>query len=169
MARAVVVQHDGFRSDVVQGSASRCKRNARILERALQNDANNPALLFQFGLVHRRRQPEILERSLLQALRASTEDTSPRLLEQVHMRLCQHYLDSNQREPCKDHAQRCLHHNPNNLIAHSCLVVALVEEGRFVEALPLVDFVVNHGQNILSNWSDFCRMAEILRAQIQGS
>ena len=169
VARAVVVQHDGFRSDVVQGSASRCKRNARILERALHDEPNNPALLFQFGLVHRRRQPEILERSLLHALRVSTEGTSPRLLEQVHMRLSQHYLDGNQLEPCKRHAEDCLQHNPNNLIAHSCLVVALVEEGRFVEALPLVEFVVNHGQNILSNWPDFCRMAEILRSQIQGS
>jgi glycosyltransferase involved in cell wall biosynthesis len=161
-----MIHHDGYRSDTVQGDASRRERNIRIITKALQEEPNNGVLYFQLGLYHKGSDPEMMERFLLMALQVGKGTIPNGISEQIHMRLAQYYLDKNINYSAIEHALKCLQYNPTNLVGYSCVIVPFLQQGKYAQALPYIDYVVANGKGVLRNWEDFVRLSEICRQQL---
>ena len=163
----VTITHHGYANDKVQGDGSRSKRNLLLLEQELTANPTDYYYLYQMGLAQKTLNPELSKKYLLLALEhGQTQGLPNEIGSQIHLRLAQIHLEQFNHNQTLHHAKKSIHLNPNNIIARVCLVTAQISVQDFLQAIPHLQYLIQHGKESLSNHSDFELMMMLCQQQI---
>ena len=91
---------------------------------------------------------------------------SPHLLESLYVKMAQVSLSRNMFPKAISEAQQALLLNPNNLIAHVCLITTFITVQGYPLALPHLEWVIKNALDRVPNPQDFEHLHQICRQQL---
>ncbi len=133
----LVVVHDGYAHDSVQGGAGRATRNLALLQMAASKAPTDPYLQYQLGVTWRQlgNQTEA-RRHLRQAMESDAGTLSAEVRSLTATKLAQIALADRRHGSAVAYASRALEADPHGCIARMVMALALVHMHRYQDALP---------------------------------
>ena len=155
------ILHGGYRTDVVQGTSSRRERNLKLLEMTLKENPTDHYYLYHLGTMYQSNEPTRAYELFEAALQHGGSTIPSHLLEMLYVKMAQVSLSRNLFSKAISEAQQVLRLNPNNLIAHVCLITTFATVKGYPLALPHLDWVLKHALDRVPNPQDFVNLHKI--------
>ncbi len=147
----LVILHDGYVRDVVQGQVSRAERNLALLQQAVARDPGDAYLEYQLGVSfrHAGRVPDA-QRHLQAALAIEGRALAPHLRAAATLKLAQMALGQKRYGSAVAYARRSLSHDASGVVARVVLGLSLMYQGRSLEALEHLERALADGEGQLA-------------------
>ena len=169
-AAPIVIVHDGYVREVVQGQVSRADRNLALLQGAVARDPGDAYLQYQLGVSHRHSgRVQDAQRHLQAALTIEGRPLSPHLRAAATVKLAQMALGQKRYGSAATYARRALELDASAIVARLVLGLSLMYQGRASEALEHLERALADGEGELAAADDLraligaCRRRHALR------
>ena len=165
----VMILHDGYAREVVQGQASRADRNLALLQQAVTRDPADAYLQYQLGVSHRHSgRVQDAQRHLQAALAIEGRPLAPHLRAAATLKLAQMALGQKRYGSAATYAQRALGYDASAVVARIVLGLSLMYQGRASEALAHLERALADGEGELAAADDLRALIDACRRGSEG-
>lgn len=148
----LTILHYGYAQPTAQGQESRAKRNLVILEKALQEEPEDPYLYFQLGCTYKSLGDQTRAYGCFQrVLELNYTSLGDEILDRLFMKLAQLALASDDHRKAVGYALASLRGNPDNVISMYLAALGYMFSGDVQRAYPLFLQIRRHPNASLSD------------------